>query len=186
MNVYEHCPTLTQGDLTLRLVESGDAAALVKVYGDERATALCNSDNCHYGAFHIPTEEAMAHCIDAWLAEYRQGWFVRWTVVHGGEAVGTIELFRRESADAFHQHGILRVDLRPDCETEPFLTSLLALIHRHAYDLFDCGILATKATPAAAVRRRALAQSGYLLSENRLAGNDGTLYGDYWVRPVSR
>lgn len=183
MDVYEVCPVLQSEHFTLRLVERDDAPGLLKVYSDERAVRLCNSDNCHYGTFRLDTLEDTLKCIDAWRNEYGLRYFVRWTILAAGEAIGTVELFHREAADAFNHHGLLRLDIRPDYETVPHLCELLELLHRHAYALFDCPILATKAPAFAAARIEALTKCGYIRSASCLIGHDGTEYGDYWVRP---
>ena len=184
MNVYENCPVLSSPRLTLRLVEKEDAPALLKVYSDGRAVPLFNSDNCNGDTFHYTTLQRMEQAIDFWLRSYRE-WrcFVRWTILAQGEAIGTVELFHRQAEDAFNHHGLLRIDLRPDYEKESILRELLDLLHSHAYQLFDCGILATKAPAFAAERIAALTGCGYIRSANCIIGHDGTEYGDYWVRP---
>ena len=183
MGVYDMCPVLKSDNFTLRLVERQDAPGLLRVYSDEETVKLCNADNCHYGTFRLNSLEDTLKCIDAWRQEYGLGWFVRWTILAGEEAIGTVELFHREAADAFNHHGLLRLDLHPSLENEADLGELLTLLHGQVYELFDCAILATKAADAATVRRQALAKAGYILSANRLIGHDGTEYGDYWVRP---
>lgn len=182
MNVYDLCPELVSTHFTLRLVEMADAPALLQVYSDPAALPLFNADNCHYGAFHMETLAAMEGCIRAWLAEYEQGHFARWTVLDGAEPVGTVELFKRIAGDDFGHHGLLRLDLRSDYEREAVLSELFSLLSAHAYALFDCDALATKAVPAATERCRALEKCGFMLSAGRLIGHDGTRYGDYWVR----
>ena len=182
MNVYEKCPVLQSERFTLRLVEEADAPALLKVYSDESTVRLCNSDNCHYGTFRLSTLEETQQCIRAWLQEYGLGHFVRWAVVAEGEAIGTVELFHREAQDAFNHHGLMRIDLRSDHETEGELVELLELLHQHVYELFDCPILATKAPGFALVRHQALVKCGYICSASKLISHDGTEYGDYWVR----
>ncbi|MBR2719325.1 MAG: GNAT family N-acetyltransferase [Clostridia bacterium] len=183
MGVYDVCPVLKSRNFTLRLVEREDAPGLLRVYSDEETVRLCNSDNCHYGTFRLDSLEDTLKCIDAWRHEYGLGYFVRWSILKGDDPIGTVELFHREAADAFNHHGLLRLDLRSDWETLPVLTELLELLHRHAYELFDCAILATKAPAFATVRRAALKACGYMLSASKLIGHDGTEYGDYWVRP---
>ena len=182
MNVYEACPVLHSEHFTLRLPERADAPALLKVYSDEKSVPLFNSDNCHGDDFHYTTLESMLQAVDFWLDSYAHGYFVRWTILHGQEPIGTVELFHREAADAFNHHGLLRLDLRSDWETVLALVELLALLHRHAYDLFGCEILATKAPGHAAARQQALREQGYIPSASLLMGWDGTEYGDYWVR----
>lgn len=183
MGVYDVCPVLKSRNFTLRLVEREDAPGLLRVYSDEETVRLCNSDNCHYGTFRLDSLEDTLKCIDAWRHEYGLGYFVRWSILKGDDPIGTVELFHREAADAFNHHGLLRLDLRSDWETLPVMTELLELLHRHAYELFDCAILATKAPAFATVRRAALKVCGYMPSESVIIGHDGTEYGDYWVRP---
>lgn len=98
-----------------------------------------------------------------------------------GEAVGTIELFHRDAMDAFTECGILRLDLRSDCERAQTIESILSLILPAAFSLFACGTVATKASPAARERIRALENLGFVPSDDVLIGHDGTAYGDYYV-----
>ena len=183
MGVYDMCPVLRSDNFTLRLVEMADAPGLLKVYSDEQAVPLFNSDNCNGDDFHYTTLARMEQAIDFWLKSYFE-WkcFVRWTILAGEEPIGTVELFHRLAEDAFNHHGLLRLDLRSDYETLPALTELLALLHQHAYELFDCPILATKAPAFAETRCEALRQSGYIPSASVIVGHDGTEYGEYWVR----
>lgn len=182
MSVYESCPVLTSPRFTLRLTAPEDAPALLRLYSDPLAVPLFNCDNCHYGAFRMETLADMRACIDAWLAEYRQGHFVRWTILAGDAPIGTVELFHRVASDAIGNHGLLRLDLRSDWETRDTLEELLALLDAHARPLFGCPALATKAAPTAVVRRLALEACGWRLSPDPLVGHNGTLYGDYWVK----
>lgn len=172
MSVYQACPVLTTLRFTLRLVSWEDAPGLLRVYSDEKAWPLFNADNCHYGAFRMTNLADMERSIALWLDEYAQGNFVRWTILTEGDPIGTVELFHRIAEDALGDHGLLRLDLRSDWETTSALTELLDLLAAHAYDLFDCDALATKAIPLAAARREALAQCGW----------QETGWADYWVR----
>ena len=184
MNVYDVCPVLKSEHFTLRLVEMGDAPGLLKVYSDEQTVPLFNGDNCNGDDFHYTTLERMEQAIDFWCKSYFEWkYFVRWTILAGTEPIGTVELFHRLAEDAFNHHGLLRLDLRSDYETLPVLTEILDLLHRHAYELFDCPILATKAPAFAQVRCEALQRCGYIPSASKIVGHDGTEYGDYWVRP---
>ena len=76
MDVYETCPILKSKHFTLRLVERGDAPALLKVYSDEKAVPLFNSDNCHGDDFHYTTLERMLQAVDFWLDSYKHRYFV--------------------------------------------------------------------------------------------------------------
>lgn len=183
MNVYESCPVLQSQHFTLRLVEPGDAPALLAVYSSEETIRLCNSDNCTYG-FRLDNLQQAQACIDAWLQEYAMGCFVRWAILTEERVIGTVELFHRISQDAFNHHGLLRLDVHQDWENPAALCELLALLNQHAYSLFGCASLATKAPTFAAARQQALRQCGYVPSANLLMGSNGTAYGDYWVRTL--
>lgn len=181
MNVYESCPVLRSRHFTLRLVEPEDAPALLAVYSNAETIRLCNSDNCTYG-FRLENLHQARACIAAWLQEYAMGHFVRWAIVAEEQVIGTVELFHRIAEDAFNHHGLLRLDVLPAWENPSALCQLLTLLNRHAYELFDCPILATKAPSFAKTRQQALRQCGYMPSASMLMGHDGTAYGDYWVR----
>jgi hypothetical protein len=50
-----------------------------------------------------------------------------------------------------------------------------------AYGLFHCDKIATKALPSAAERIAALKNLGFIRSEDKLIGHDGTKYDSYFV-----
>lgn len=182
-SVYESCPVLENERFRLRLICEEDAKDLLKVYSDEKAVPIFNSDNCH-NSFYITTLEAMKKTIYYWLLEYAGKGFVRWSVVDkaGDEVVGTIELFHRQSQDFFNDCGLLRLDLRSDYEKKEPIMQIFTLITDAAYELFDCTMIATKAAAAARERRIALAEMGYSLTEEKLVAPDGKEYTDYWIR----
>lgn len=70
MGVYDMCPVLRSTNFTLRLVEKTDAPALLRVYSDEQAVPLFNSDNCNGDDFHYTTLERMEQAIDFWLKSF--------------------------------------------------------------------------------------------------------------------
>lgn len=191
-DVYEQCPTLENESFRLRLVEKADAPDLLKVYSDEKAVPLFNSDNCNGDDFHYTTLERMEKAIEFWLWAYKDRGFVRWSILDkaSNEAVGTIELFHREAQDYFNHCGLLRLDLRSDYERKDRIVEILSLIMGQAYELFDCTMVATKAIPAAVERRKALEALGYqereemLISPGDTPGGTpkGEKYGDYWSR----
>lgn len=181
MNPYENCPVFEGANYLLRLVEPDDAPSLLTVYSDEKSLPLFNSDNCTYG-FYCASLEQMQETISAWLQEYREKSFVRWAVVDKGHdwAVGTIELFNRQSEDSFHNCGILRLDLKSEYEREDVIEEILSLILPSAFELFECKLLATKIPPVASRRKAAMEKAGFTATEERLAGSHGT-YGDYYI-----
>lgn len=184
MNVYEHCPEVLGDRFLLRLVEREDCGDLLKVYSDMAAVPLFNSDNCHGDDFCYPTFERMKQAIDFWLWSYEQRFFVRWSIVdrEAGCAIGTIELFHRDSEDSYNGCAVLRLDLRSDYEGEAEIADILCLVVPRTYEWFSTDRIITKAKPMACARIEALKQMGFVPSDAPLVGHDGTKYGDYWGR----
>lgn len=185
MNVYAHCPDFEDDRFLLRLIRAQDCADLLKVYSDERAVPLFNGDGCNGDDFHYQTMERMRQATAFWIDAYKNGWFVRWTVLDqsSGEAIGTVELCARASKDAFDGCGVFRLDLRSDYENADALDRILGLVVPPAYDLLGAERLITKAVVSAKTRRAALVRAGFALSGEKLIGSDGTAYGDYFVAP---
>lgn len=182
LNVYKNCPKFENETYLLRLVSDEDCNDLLKVYSDEKSIPLFNSDNCGYG-FHCTTTEHMSETIKAWHSEYNRHAFVRWTIIdkHKNSAIGTIELFNRKSNDYFNNCGILRLDLRSDYEKATEIKSILLLIVEPAFELFQCKMIATKAIPKATERIFILEELGFLLSNKKVIGHNGTRYDSYFV-----
>ncbi len=183
IDIYECCPRYETVKCTLRLVEREDCDDLLKVYSDVDSQTLFNSDNCYGDNFCYSSAEEMMNAIDFWIEKFKTKDFVRWAIIDniGKEAVGTIELFHRDASDAFTNCGLLRLDLRSDYETADKIKDILSLIVEHAFNLFDCDKIATKAVPEAGERISALKKMGFELSDKRLIGHDGTEYGNYFV-----
>lgn len=182
MDPYEVCPVWEDARYLLRFVETADAPDLLRVYADPAAWPLFNADNC-VDDFHYTTLEQMERAIDFWQREYRQRYYVRWTVwdKQAKQAVGTVEMFNRQAQDYFTDCGLLRLDLRSDHERTPAIVQLLSLLLPPSFETFDCRMIATKAPACAVQRRAALRQLGFTLSEEKLIGNTGQSYGDYFV-----
>lgn len=183
MDVYKNCPQFENEDFLLRYVSENDCADLLKVYSDEKAVPLFNSDNCCGDNFHYTTKERMLEAIKYWFFEYDRKGFVRWAVVDktSNEAIGTIELFHRKSKDYFRNCGLLRLDLRSDYETADSIEKILSPILVSTFKLFHCNKIASKAIPAAKERIAGLEALGFSLSDEKLIGHDGTEYSDYYV-----
>lgn len=182
-DVYEVCPAIEGEHFLLRPVSQEDCAELLKVYSDEKAVPLFNSDNCHGDDFHYTTMERMRSALDFWRYSYEQRYFVRWAIADkaADEVIGTIELFNRQAEDYYTDCGLLRLDLRSDYECEGEIREILDLILPQAYELFDCTMIATKAVPQAKERICALEQLGFAARKEKLVGHDGTQYGDYFA-----
>ena len=182
-NVYEYCPQFENDKYLLRFISSEDTADLLKVYSDPAAVPFFNSDNCNGDDFYYKSLERMQQAVDFWIFSYNERYFVRWTIINKEtmEAAGTIELFHREADEHFYECGLLRLDLRSDCETEADIVIIISLIKEAAYDLFYCNIIATKAVPQAKERLKALRKLGFVTANRTIVGHDGTKYGDYYI-----
>lgn len=185
MNVYESCPVLESGSFLLRLAEKDDLKDLLRVYSDRNALPFFNSDNCDGDNFYYATEERMAQALEFWKLSYENGWFVRLSIIDKAAsiAVGTVELCLRVSEDAFHNMGILRVDLRSDYEREDVLYEIISLVAPHMADMLGCCGVLTKAPLYAVERIKALQKAGFTKSEHLLIGKTGYAYDGYWTRP---
>lgn len=80
--------------------------------------------------------------------------------------------------------GLLRLDLRSDYEKQDIIENILVIIIPKTKDMFACEIIATRASPIAEERIKALEQMGVCLSEEAVIGHDGTKYGSYFVWEV--
>lgn len=185
MNPYQKCPTYENENYTLRLVELTDAPDLLLTYSDEKAVPYFNSDNCNGDDFHYTTLERMESAISFWRSAYEQNAFVRWVIIdkHTARAMGTIELFNRQAKDFYNDCGLLRLDLHSNYETAESIQEILTLILKPAFQLFGCRMIATKIPPFALSRKTAAETLGFAASEEKLVGgDDGRVYGDYYVK----
>lgn len=183
VNPYEKCPIYENDNCLLRFVEASDAPDLLRVYSDEKAVPYFNSDNCD-GDFHCTLLEHVQGMIEAWQWEYKRKGFVRWSIIDKKiqRAVGTIELFHRQSEDYFDHCGILRLDLGSDYERKEHIFEILSLIIHPAFELFDCRMIATKVPQFASERKQAVEQLGFIASDEKMiGGHDGKIYMDYYV-----
>ncbi len=192
---YDKCPIYESRNYLLRLVEASDAPDLLLVYSDEKAVPYFNSDNCNGDDFHYTTPERMQSAIEFWLRAYGGRGFVRWVVIdrNSRHAIGTIELFNRGGnareqdhqggqRDYFQNCGLLRLDLRSDYEREESIGEILDLIVPPTFELFACGMIATKIPSFATARKAAAQQRGFTASEEKMiGGDDHRIYEDYYV-----
>lgn len=185
--IYEEIPILENSRYVLRAIhKQTDADDLLKVYSDEKAVPLFNSDNCNGDDFHYVTMEQMKKALDFWEFSYQNKYFVRWAIVdkQAQMVIGTIELFNRRAEDYFDNCGLLRLDLRSDYETKDCIESILEMIVPKAKEMFGCDKIATKAIAIAKERIAALEHRGFHLSDESVIGHDGTRYGSYYVMEV--
>lgn len=172
--LYKNFPVIDDIHFSLRYTTSEDCADLLKVYSDEKAVPLFNSDNCNGDDFHYTTMERMKQALDFWRFSHENRYFVRWTITDKtiNEAIGTVELCGGK------ERGILRLDLRSDYEKKDVISDLLWLCDV-LFDHFDTVV--TKAVPSATERIAALNKFGFVPYCEKIVGHDGTEYGDYYV-----
>lgn len=182
-NVYDVCPSFESDRWLLRLTTKEDSEELLSVYSDKNALPFFNSDNCHGDNFYYPTRERMDSAIDFWIYSYGEGYFVRWTIIDKKveKAVGTIELFHRESDGNFGEVGVLRLDLGSAYEREDTISEILSIIIEPAYELFDCDEIISKVPIYAVERIEAFSKFGFTKSEVCLNGLENKKYYDYWI-----
>lgn len=182
IDVYEQIPVMESDKFLLREIEDADAEDLLKVYSDQAAVPLFNSDNCVNDFYYVSIEE-MKDTIAFWRREYQCRYYVRWAIIDkkANCTIGTIELFNRQAKDYFNNCGLLRLDLRSDYEKQDMIEEILGMIIPETKDMFHCEMIATKAIPIAKERIQALEHMGFGLSEESVMGHDGTKYGSYYV-----
>lgn len=184
MNIYETCPVLESGRFLIRKVEREDCDDLLKVYSDRNALPFFNSDNCDGDNFYYATRERMEEALDFWELSYKNGWFARLSIVDKtvSNVIGTLELCLRVSEDAFHNMGILRVDVRSDYEKEETLYDIVALVMPRLEEMLGCDGVITKVPIYAVERVRAIQKAGFTKSAHFLTGKTGYAYDGYWEK----
>lgn len=183
MNIYEVCPEIDNSNYKIRFVSMEDCDDLLKVYSDKAAVRFFNSDNCNGDDFHYTTRERMEQAIDFWLFSYKNGYFVRFSIIDKktSSAIGTFEIFKRTADDYFNDCGLLRLDISSSYENSGAINEILEMITKPIFEWFGCSMIATKAIPEAVERISALENNGFTLSSEKLIGHDGTEYDNYYV-----
>ncbi len=183
VNIYEICPKFENDRFRVRFFQKEDFNDLLAVYSDQKSLPFFNSDNCNGDNFYYSTVEKMTKAFEFWDFSYKNGWFVRMSIEDkkAHKIIGTIELCKRVSQDAFNNHAVLRVDLLSSYENEDVLSGLLALVTPHVNDVVGTQGIITKAPIFAVERINALKKTGYILSHEHLVGKDGYPYKDYWL-----
>jgi len=178
-NVYEKCPIYENENFLLSLVEKSDTEDLLECYSDPVSAKFFNSDNCT-SDFVYKTLEEMGDCIDFWLAEYKNRYYVRFSVIDKKteKAIGTIEFFAKEENFEIGKVGLLRLDLSSSYENERSISDLFVIIEQEFPKAFGIENIITKAIPEAFSRIAALKSAGYTgLSDERI-----NKYDHYYIK----
>lgn len=183
MDPYKKCPVMENVDYVIRPISAEDAADFLKIYSDEKAVPYFNGDNCHGDNFHYTTMERMRQAVDFWIMSYENGWFVRWSIVDKktNRVIGTIEFFKRSSDNSFDGCGVLRLDLASEFEKADVIKNTVSLFLTDVFEPFGVDTVITKVWSYAEERKIAFSALGFSYTEEKLIGNDGTEYGDYYV-----
>ncbi|MGN0488859.1 MAG: N-acetyltransferase [Ruminococcus sp.] len=183
MNIYEKCPVLESDNFIIRLFDKDDCDDLLKVYSDKNALPFFNSDNCDGDNFYYNTKKRMEEVLGFWQMSYEKGWFVRLSIVDKAisTVIGTVELCLRVSEDDFNNKGILRIDVRSECEKEDILFEIVSLITPHFSEMLGCNGVITKVPIYAVERIKAIRKAGFTKSEHFLIGKNGYAYDGYWT-----
>lgn len=120
-SIYKNCPQYKSKSFMLRLVNIDDAEALLKCYSDKTAVEKINDDNC-LSSFYFTELTQMQDCINFWLDEYSQEFYVRFSIIlkQLNTPIGTVEISGGE-------FGILRIDIATEYETEEYLEGILKI-----------------------------------------------------------
>ena len=185
MDIYRVCPTLESERFLVRLFQEEDCDDLLNVYSDKKALPFFNSDNCDGDNFYYATKERMAEAMQFWKMAYKNGWFVRFSIVDKSVScvIGTVEICLRVSDDSFDQMGILRVDVRSDFEREDVLFEIFSLVTPKLPEMLNCKGMLTKAPLYAVDRIQAIQRVGFQKSKHLLIGKTGYAYDGYWTIP---
>lgn len=141
------------------------------------------NNNCDGDNFYYTTKERMTEAIGFWNMSYKNGWFVRLSIVDKtvSTVIGTVELCLRMTEDEFNNMDILRVDVRSDYEQENELYGIFSLITPELEKMLGCKGVLTKAPIYAVERMKAIQKVGFTKSEHLLIGKTGYAYDGYWT-----
>lgn len=181
INIYEKCPTYKGETITLKQTSMEDAEELLNCYSDEKSVPFFNADNCNGDDFHYTTIERMKQAIDFWDFSYKNGYFVRWTVILNStnEKIGTIEMFHRIAEDEFNHYGLLRTDLQSKYEKQEVISNILEIANDNFYEAFEVEAILTKAITDADERIVSLEENGYKALNRKFI-----IYDDYFVSRI--
>ena len=116
---YAKCPEFDTEHFHLRQVRMEDAEELLCFYGDLSEWMFYGNamSNSIFSSRHATVEE-MKKCIAIWLDEYRNKYYIRFSIIDKAtkKAIGTIEVFDNAGKDESYLH----IDLSaPDCVKTP-------------------------------------------------------------------
>ena len=158
---YASCPEFDTERFHLRQVRGDDAEELLCFYGDLSEWMFFGNEmsNSIFASRHATLEE-MRKCISIWLDEYRNKYYIRFSVIDKttDKAIGTIEVFNNAGKDDSYLH----IDLSSPYETQSYISELLTLADKELFKIFNIKNLLVQAVPSAKERIAALLSAGYV------------------------
>lgn len=179
-NPYINPPVFENDKYLIRLIKEEDIYDLWKVYKDKNAVLLFNDDGCNDN-FYYDTFEKMQNAMKFWIDAYKGGYFIRFTIIDkiNKIAIGTIEIFVRESKDIYDNSAFLRLDLRSDYEETKIIEDILNLLIPSVFEIFNCLGITTKAFPNGVNRKKVLESFGFVDYHVLIYGSNGQVFSDY-------
>jgi RimJ/RimL family protein N-acetyltransferase len=166
---YANCPQFNTEHFHLRQVCMEDAEELLCFYGDLSEWMFFGNDmsDSIFSSRHATIEE-MRKCIAVWLDEYRNKYYIRFSVIDKAtkKAIGTIEVFDNAGKDDSYLH----IDLSAPYETQSYILELLMLADKELFKIFNIKNLLIQAVPSAKERFAALQEYGYQPFECKAGG----------------
>ena len=164
---YAKCPEFDTEHFRLRQVCEDDAEELLCFYGDLSEWMFFGNDwsNGIFTSNHATVDE-MRKCIRSWLDEYKNKFYIRFSVIDKtrGNPIGTIEVF--DNLDKATCGAALHIDLSAPYETQMYISELLSLADKEFFRIFGFRYLIIRAVPNTEERIAALRSAGYTLFES--------------------
>jgi RimJ/RimL family protein N-acetyltransferase len=168
-NPYINCPQFDTERFHLRQVRMEDAEELLCFYGDLSEWMFYGNEmsNSIFASRHATLEE-MRKCIAVWLDEYRNKYYIRFSVIDKTtqKAIGTIEVFDNAGKDDSYLH----IDLSSPYENQSYISELLMLADKELFKIFNIKNLLIQAIPSTKERIAALQAFGYQPFECKTGG----------------
>ena len=168
-NPYKNCPEFYTEHFHLRQVRDADAEELLCFYGDLSEWMFFGNEmsNSIFASRHATLEE-MRKCISVWLDEYKNKYYIRFSVIDKAtdKAIGTIEVFDNAGKDDSYLH----IDLSAQYENQSHISELLTLADKELFKIFNIKNLLIQAVPSAKERIVALKAYGYQPYECKAGG----------------
>lgn len=180
VKAFEVCPEYRSEHFYIRKMKMSDAGELFQCYSNPEAAKYFNGDCCN-DDFYYTDYGKFSKCMEYWESRYQAKDFVRFTILdrEKKEALGMIEICPSYKYSADGQcMGILRIDLRPEYETNEAIQELLLIILEHVYIDFNVKSVIMKAQEYAHIRRTVLKKLHFVPAQEEC----NISFKDYFVR----